>query len=318
MPQNSSTIRAAVVTPGRPGSLSLGEVAAPVPLHGEALVEVKAISLNLGETRRAQTEPAGSRIGWDFAGTVIRGASDGAGPQAGVRVVGIVERGAWSAQVAVPSSQIAALPDAVSFAQTATLPVAALTALYSLEMRGNLLERRALVTGASGGVGHFACQLARASGAHVVALVRRAEHAELARKAGAHVVVSGEDASAAAAHGPYDIIVDGVGGAVLGQALSMIAKDGVCVSYGVSAGADVTFDARTFFRSGRPTVYGMYLFQEFFQRPAWQGLSRLSAMIAKGTLVPHIDHEADWSEIGDVAQRLLDRKITGKAVLRVG
>jgi hypothetical protein len=64
--------------------------------------------------------------------------------------------------------------------------------------------------------------------------------------------------------------------------------------YGVSAGSAVTFDARTFFRSGRPVLYGLYLFEEFYQRPAWNGLTRLADMIAAGTLHPHISREAPW------------------------
>lgn len=313
----ASPIRAVVVSPGQPGSLALAEVEAPRPLPSETLVKVEAISLNLGETRRAQTEAAGLRTGWDFADTVLRAAANGKGPPAGARVVGIVERGAWSAQVAVPSDQVASIPDKVTFAQAATLPVAGLTALYALERRGGVLERRVLVTGASGGVGHFACQLAKHAGAHVVAHIRRRQHEPFVRMAGAETVVIGDDAVEAAKHGPYDLIIDGVGGKVLGQSLSLLAKDGVCVSYGVSAGADVTFDARNFFRSGRPVLYGLYLFEEFYQHPAWKGLSRLAALIAAGHLAPHIDHEADWTEIGAVAQSLLDRKITGKAVLRV-
>lgn len=310
-------IRAVLITPGATGSLAIGEGRRREPLPGEALVKVAAISLNLGEVRRAQSEAKGLATGWDFAGTVIRGAVGGKGPQAGARVVGLVERGAWAEEVVVPSSQVAALPDAVTFAQAATLPVAGLTALYALEQRGGVLERRVLVTGASGGVGHFACQLAARAGAHVVALVRNPQTAELARSAGAHVVVAGEDAGAAGAHGPYDLVIDGVGGAVLGQALGLLAKDGVCVTYGVSAGSAVTFDARAFFRSGRPTLYGLYLFEEFNQRPAWNGLARLAAMIAAGTLRPHISREAPWGEIGEVAKALLDRQIAGKAVLHV-
>lgn len=310
-------IRAVLVTPGAPGSLAIGATQRRQPLPSEALVKVQAISLNLGEVRRAQSEEKGLGTGWDFAGTVIRGALDGKGPQAGARVVGLVERGAWAEEVVVPSAQVAAIPDAVTFAQAATLPVAGLTALYALEQRGGVLQRRVLVTGASGGVGHFACQLAAQAGAHVVALVRNPRTAELVRAAGAHVVLAGEDMDATAAHGPYDLVIDGVGGAVLGRSLSLLAKDGVCVSYGVSAGSNVTFDARTFFRSGRPVLYGLYLFEEFYQRPAWQGLSRLAAMIAAGTLRPHISREAPWSEIGVVAQELLDRKISGKAVLHM-
>lgn len=311
-------VRAVVVSPGAPGCLVLSPVERRPPLPGEALVKVEAISLNLGEVRRAQTEPRGSSIGWDFAGRVIEGARDGKGPRAGARVVGLVERGAWSEEVVVPSGQVAAIPDAVTFAQAATLPVAGLTALYALEQRGGVIGRRVLVTGASGGVGHFACQLARHAGAHVVGLARKTAHAGLVEKAGAHTVVIGDDAGPAVAHGPYDLVIDGVGGAVLGQALSLLAKDGVCVSYGVSAGAAVTFDARTFFRSGRPVLYGLYLFEEFYARPAWNGLSRLAGMIAEGSLVPHISREAAWEETGAVAQALLDRKISGKAVLHVG
>ena len=118
-------------------------------------------------------------------------------------------------------------------------------------------------------------------------------------------------------HRIFDLIVDGVGGAVLGQALGMLAKDGICVTYGISADRAVTFDARTFFRSGRPTLYGLYLFEEFYQRPAWKGLTRLATMVAAGTLRPHIGREASWKEIGPVAQALLDRRIIGKAVLQV-
>lgn len=310
-------VRAIVVTPGASGSLAMGHIPRQRPLPTEALVKVEAISLNLGEVRRAQSEPQGARIGWDFAGTVIAAAGDGKGPQAGARVVGLVERGAWSEEVIVPSAQVAAIPDTVAFAQAATLPVAGLTALYALEQRGGVIGRRVLVTGASGGVGHFACQLARHAGAAVVGLVRNPAHAALVENAGAHTVIVGDDASSAVAHGPYDLVIDGVGGAVLGQSLSLLAKDGVCVSYGVSAGAAVTFDARTFFRSGRPTLYGLYLFEEFNRRPAWNGLQRLAGMIAAGTLVPHISREATWEATGAVAQDLLDRKISGKAVLHV-
>lgn len=310
-------IRAVQITPGAPGSMTLGSAQRPQPLPDEALVEVHAISLNLGEVRRAQTEDKGLTTGWDFAGIVIRGALSGKGPQAGARVVGLVERGAWAEAVVAPSAQVAAIPDTVTFAQAATLPVAGLTALYALEQRGSVLARRVLITGASGGVGHFACQLAAQTGAHVVALVRNARTAEIARQAGAHTVVTGEDASAAGPHGPYDLIIDGVGGAVLGQSLGMLGKDGVCVTYGVSAGSAVTFDARAFFRSGRPVLYGLYLFEEFGKRPAWNGLTRLAGMIAAGTLSPNIAREASWTEIGTVAQALLDRKISGKAVLHV-
>ena len=86
--------------------------------------------------------------------------------------MGIVDRGAWAQRVAVPTTTLAPLPDEVSDAQAATLPVAGLTALKALDIGGNPLGRRVLVTGANGGVGRLAVQLAAVAGAHVTALVR--------------------------------------------------------------------------------------------------------------------------------------------------
>src|SRR5436190_1417460 len=82
-------------------------------------------------------------------------------------VVGLVLEGGWAERVAVQTNWLAELPDKVSFSQAATFPVAGLTALYALTKGGNLLAQRVLVTGATGGVGDFAVQLARLSGAHV-------------------------------------------------------------------------------------------------------------------------------------------------------
>jgi hypothetical protein len=87
--------------------------------------------------------------------------------------------------------------------------------------------------------------------------------------------------------------------------------------YGVSAGSAVTFDARTFFRSGRPVLYGLYLFEEFYQRPAWNGLTRLADMIAAGTLHPHISREAPWAEIRCAGSGAARPQNSGKAVLHV-
>ena len=120
--------------------------------------------------------------------------------------------GAWAELVAVPTAVLAEIPDTVTFAQTATLPVAGLTALYAVEKGGFLLNRKVLVTGASGGVGHFACQLARQAGASVVAVVRRAERAASVKEMGAHEIVIGEDLSLARPFGPYHLIVDTLGG----------------------------------------------------------------------------------------------------------
>src|SRR5947208_8074210 len=174
MPQQ---IRAVVVDPAAPGKLALREVGLRDPGRDEVVGRVTAISLNRGETRRAltQAEP-GWRPGWDFAGLVERAAADGSGPATGSRVVGILPSGAWAERVNCRSHAVAALPEAVSDAQASTLPVAGLTALHALRQGGLLLGRKVLVDGASGGVGHLACQLAAAAGAFVWGHVRRDVH----------------------------------------------------------------------------------------------------------------------------------------------
>ena len=313
-----STIRAVVVDPAAEGRLAIATVAAPIPAPGEALVRVAATSLNRGEVNRAQSAEAGTRIGWDVAGVIEVAASDGSGPREGARVVGFLPTAAWAEVVAVPTHALAVLPDAVTFAQAATLPIAALTALRAIEKGGLPLGRNVLITGASGGAGNFAVQLARAAGATVTGIVRQEAHAASVSAAGAHRVIVSDDGAAAADGGPYDLILDSVGGTLLGTLLGQLAKGGVAVNFGTSAGGEVTFDLRRFFPVGGATLYGLIIFEEVARRPAGPDLGLLAGLIADGRLVPAIEREAPWTAIGSVARDLLDRKFTGKAVLHFG
>jgi NADPH:quinone reductase len=316
MPQ---TIRAIVVDPAAPGRLAIKPVELRDPDRDEVVVNVTAISLNRGETRRAtQVAEPGWRPGWDFAGVVEREAADGSGPKSGARVVGLLPNGAWAERVNCRSHAVAALPDAVSDAQASTLPVAGLTALHALRQGGLLLGRTVLVDGASGGVGHFACQLAQAAGALVWGHVRREDQrAQVAEWTGGRVVV-GRELSAAKGQGPYWLIVDSVGGSALSAALTMLAPNGVCVTLGVSEGPTATFESRDFFGTGGARLYGLTLFHELMSiERAGIGLALLAGEIAAGRLKPQIAVEAGWNEIGAIAKRLIDRDFTGKAVLHV-
>jgi NADPH2:quinone reductase len=304
--------RAVVVDLEAPGRLVVRPVPDPVPDRGEAVVRVKAISLNRGEVRRSGMAPAGWRPGWDLAGTVERAAADGSGPRVGARVVGLLSEGAWAERVTVPTHALAELPDKVPFSQAATFPVAGLTALYALAKRGQILARRVLVTGATGGVGDFAVQLARLGGAHVTASVRRADQSATVRQLGAHEVVVGDEIPPAP---KYDLVIESVGGRTLGTALAALERGGMCVTLGVSASAEVSFDTRTFFATGRTTLYGFYLFVELGNDPAGDGLRRLGELVAAGQIAPHISLERPWADVGQVAQDLMARRFPGKAVL---
>lgn len=312
-----SQMQAVVVDPHAPGRLALRSVDRPVPLPYEAIVKVCAVSVNRGEIRRAQTADPGWRIGWDLAGVVEQAAADGSGFPVGTRVVGFLPGGAWGEFVAVPTHSLAELPSSISFGMASTLPVAGLTALMALEKGGLLLGKKVLITGASGGVGHTACQLARAAGATVVAQVRRSQHVAFVKSAGAHEVVEGETPEAAAQYGAYDLILDSVGDRVLPVALGLLEKEGMVVTFGSTAGRESLINVGNFYGKGGLQLYGFILFHEVQKSPAALGLQRLVHLVDRGVLRPHIDLETDWTEVGLVAQQLHDRAFVGKAVLHV-
>jgi NADPH2:quinone reductase len=317
MPQ---TTRAIVVDPAAPGRLAIKPVELRDPDRDEVMVRVTAISLNRGETRRAlQVAEPGWRPGWDFAGVVETATADGSGPKPGTRVVGILPSGAWAERVNCRSHAVAALPDAVSDAEAATLPVAGLTAWHALRQGGMLLGRKVLIDGASGGVGHLACQLAYAAGALVWGHVRRPEHEKaVAEWCGGRVAV-GAELSAAKPHGPFWLILDSVGGSALAAALGLLQPNGTCVTFGVSEAGTATIESREFFATGGARLYGLTLFHELMSvERAGIGLGILAELIAAKKLRPQIAVEAPWTEIGDIARRLIARDFTGKAVLHIG
>lgn len=219
--------------------------------------------------------------------------------------------------IAVPTNMLAEIPENVSFAQAATLPIAGLTALWTLACGGLLLNRRVLVTGASGGVGHFACQLAQLSGAQVVGVVRQADHEADASAIGVSQILVSEDLSEARSFGPYDLILESVGGRSLANALSMLAPGGTCVNFGTSRESLTTFDARHFYFTGGNSLYGFNIFYELSHKPVAQDLARLAQLVARGQLRPQIAVETSWTQISEMAQQLLERRFSGKAVLYI-
>jgi NADPH:quinone reductase len=304
----------ALLTSSADPGVELKETADPEPLPNQAVVAVKAISLNRGEVRALDGKPPGNLHGWDFAGTVDREAADGSGPPRGARVVGFAWT-AWAQRVAVATRDLAVLPDAVSFEQAACLPVAGMTALLALDIAGDVLARRVLITGASGGVGRIAVQLAHRAGAHVTGVSASPERARGLTDLGADEVIHDLQPEG----DPFDVVIEGVGGASLGAALQRVAMDGIVVSFASSDQSPVQFPARSFFLGASGArLYGLYVFHELDRRGgAGLLLERLAALVAAGDLDPQIDLELSWREAGEAIHALIERRVAGKAVLHV-
>ncbi|MBV8337461.1 MAG: zinc-binding dehydrogenase [Alphaproteobacteria bacterium] len=298
------------------GQLRLQRVLRPVPKPFEALIRVGAVSLNRGEVKTALTAPRGFRPGWDFAGVVEAPAADGSGPVAGARVVGLAPSAAWGEYVVALVPALAEIPQGVTLADAAALPVAGLTARAALAIGPPLPGQKVLITGASGGVGVFAIQLAAVQRADITAAIRNPANESLVRSLGANQVAVGEGLDGAAPYGPFDLILESVGGTALATALGLLAPGATCVVYGASQSAITTFDASRF-RIGGTSLYGLVMQYELARTPPSIGLAELLALNRQKRLVSVIGVRAPLADIARIAGDLIARRFAGKAVLIV-
>jgi NADPH2:quinone reductase len=286
-------MRAVVATPDGASPTELREVEDPEPGPGETLIAVRAFSVNRGELRLIASRGEGWRPGQDVAGYVVSAAADGSGPPEGERVAGLAEWHGWAEYAAVPSHRLAAVPEGVDDATAAALPMAGTTAANLVRLGGSLLGKRVLVTGASGGVGHIAVQLATIAGAHVTAVA---------------------SADAADADDQYDLILESAGGPSLAAAVEKVAHGGTILCFGNSSGEQTPVSFPAF--AGREARIQSY-FSARHEGAAGKNLRLLLDEVSAGRLKVDVGFEDSWTKLNKALEGLAERRFTGKAVLRV-
>jgi len=230
---------------GPPSQLELADVPLPVPADDEVLIRVKAAATNPADWHMITGKPYIARAqmglrrpktpirGLDLAGVIEEAGKDVTAFKVGDAVFGEIG-GGYAEYTTSPERRLALKPDNISFEEAAAVPIAGLTALQALRDKGGLKSGdRVLVNGASGGVGTYAVQIAKASGATVVG-VCSTRNVELVSSIGADRVIDYTTGSYLDDDERYDIIVDTVGNFSARQNRAMLTEEGVYVAVGSS------------------------------------------------------------------------------------
>jgi NADPH:quinone reductase-like Zn-dependent oxidoreductase len=282
----------------------------PEPSQEQAVIAVDAFSINRGETFLLESPRPGWRPGKDVTGRVVRAAADGSGPAVGTRVVAHPPAAGWAERVAVSTRQLAPLPDHVDAITAAALPLAGLTALRLLRAVGALPGRRLLLTGASGGVGHFFVELAAAAGADVTVVVGSAERGRRLLELGARAAV-GDVADAPVG---MDVVLESVGGDSLTAALTRLAPHGLLLWFGQANRRPATLDFFAFFDGHRSATIRHFDYTDSDLSDG-EDLATLVRLVDAGRLHPEIGTVNAWPETAARIADLRARRIRGKAVL---
>ncbi|MER6362891.1 NADP-dependent oxidoreductase [Kitasatospora sp. NPDC001527] len=298
---------------GGPEVLEVVEAERPAPRGGEVLVRVHASGVNpVDAAVRSGVYPLLGEppfgVGWDISG-VVEEAGPGARFRVGDEVFGMpfFPRAAtgYAEYVAVPSRQVARKPAALDHVQAAALPLAALTAWQGLVDAAQLAEgQRVLIHRAAGGVGHLAVQIAKARGAHVVALASGPKH-DFVRSLGADEVLDHREEGFLARAGRVDVVFDSSSQGT--ASLEVLSEGGVLVSimehWNTALAAEVEGAGRRF--------AGISV------EPDYASLEAIARLVDEGRIRPHIAETFPLEEAGKAHELIATGRTQGKIVLTV-
>lgn len=291
-------------------SASMSEVGDPEPGQGQVLVAVESVSINRGETFQLENPPTGWRPGKDFAGTVIAAAADGTGPAVGTRVVGHAADSAWADKVAIGPDRLATLPDGLTSQAAAALPLAGLTALRLARLARLSPGTSVLMTGASGGVGHYFAEIAAMAAAQLTAVVGNQQRGARLREFGARTVTDIAEAGTG-----FDVGMDSVGAESLGQVRRRVDPDGSIIWFGQASRTPATLDFFDWVNGMAAAPITQFHYQAS-TRPLQRDLATLVDLASNDRLHPVVDRIRPVEQAAAAIEDLRARRILGNLVLQ--
>ena len=329
-PTDSREMRAVVQDRyGDTNTLRHERIAVPEVAENEVLVRVHAAGLDRGTWHLMTGKPYLMRIaglgfrgpkdrvpGRDLAGTVAAVGADVTDFVVGDEVYG-VGRGSFAEYAVARADKLARKPESLSFEQAAVVPISAATALQALTEHGRLEPgQRVLVIGASGGVGSYAVQLAKALGAEVTG-VASTDKLDLVRSLGADQVVDYTRDDFAATGERYDLIIDIAGNPGLRRLRRALTPTGTAVIVGGENGGDLTGGMNRTLRALALSPFIGQRFANFINKERASDLDRISELIDAGQVSPSIDRTYPLEQVPEAIRQLAAGQVRGKVAITI-
>ena len=314
---------------GGPDVLRLEEVDRPTPAEGELLVRVRAAGVDRGVWHLLTGLPYLARIaapamrpsrspirGTEFAGQVEAVGGDVSGVSVGDEVYGVCRTGSFAEYTCAPSAKVAPKPARLSFEQAAAVPISGATALQGLRDAGGVQSgQRVLITGAGGGVGTFAVQIAKAFGAEVTGVCGTAR-VDLVRSLGADRVIDRTQEDFADGRERWDLILDNAGIRPLSQLRRALAPRGTLVLVGGEGGGRWLggFQRQIAFAPAA-SLFTRQRLRALTAKERRADLLFLNGLFDAGQVTPAIDRTYPLAEVPDAIRHLERGDVGGKLVI---
>lgn len=302
---------------GGPGQLVYGEAQKPVLKSGEVLIKIRAIGINPADTiyRNSETfltamfgEERPVIIGWDISGEIIEKAGNTDGFEVGDAVFALLQNSRGYAEfVAVNIGLLAHKPTHISFEEAAAAPMAGLTAWQALVHGMNIKKgNKVLIHGASGGVGHFAVQIAKHFGAEVIA-TSSAKNRDFVMSLGADYHIDYQAESFWEVVKDVDFVFDTIGGETLEHSIDITKPNGTIIS--ILGLAEDKLKNKAKEKNVQLSLWGM--------RFNGDDLRAFADLMSEGIIKSHIVKVYPFTEMPEAHQQVETRRTAGKIVVAV-